>query len=109
MVSRGRHQKTSTSDKDSKSYWIRRALSKRMAQVKTGSDYSDVSNAIDSLRANERNMIRISSPAILGRKDKRYYALTGKGLKAFIDENTLPSSSSEDFWKAVLWYMLTQS
>ena len=49
-------------------------------------------------------MIRISSPAKAGRKDKRYYALTGKGLEAFIDENSSPFSSSESFWKAVVWY-----
>ena len=80
-------------------------LSKRMAQIKTGSDYSDVSNAIDSLLKRTK-MIRISSPAKAGRKDKRYYALTGKGLEAFIDESSTPSSSSEDFWKAILWYCL---
>jgi hypothetical protein len=79
-------------------------LSKRMAQIKTGSDYSDVSNAIDSLL--KRRMIRISSPAIAGRRDKRYYALTGKGLEAFIDESASPSSSSEEFWKAIIWYYM---
>ena len=76
-------------------------LSKRMAQIKTGSDYSDVSNAIDSLLKRTK-MIRISSPAKAGRKDKRYYALTGKGLEAFIDESSSPSSSSESFWKAIV-------
>jgi hypothetical protein len=75
-----------------------------MAQIKTGSDYSDVSNAIDSLL--KRRMIRISSPAIAGRRDKRYYALTSKGLEAFIDESASPSSSSEEFWKAIIWYSM---
>ena len=58
-------------------------LSKRMAEEKTGSDYSDVSNAIDILM--KRKMIRISSLTMQGRRDKRYYALTGKGLDAFIN------------------------
>jgi hypothetical protein len=80
-------------------------LSKKMTQIKTGSDYSDVSNAIDSL-LKRRKMIRISSPAIAGRRDKRYYALTGKGLEAFIEEIASQSSSTEEFWKAIIWYCM---
>jgi hypothetical protein len=80
-------------------------LSKKMIQIKTGSDYSDVSNAIDSL-LRRRKMIRISSPAIAGRRDKRYYALTGKGLEAFIEEIASQSSSTEEFWKAIIWYCM---
>ena len=80
-------------------------LSKKMTETKTGSDYSDVSNAIDSLVARTK-MIRISSPAIAGRRDKRYYALTAKGLEAFIEEIASQSSSTEEFWKAIIWYCI---
>ena len=73
-------------------------LSKRMAEVCTRSDYSDVSDAIDKLLRRKR--IKISSPGIAGRRDKRYYGLTGKGLEAFVDETTSP----EEFWKAIIWY-----
>jgi hypothetical protein len=80
-------------------------LSKKMTKLKTGSDYSDVSNSIDSLLRRTK-MIRISSPAIAGRRDKRYYALTGKGLEAFIEEISSQSSSTEEFWKAIIWYCI---
>ena len=73
-------------------------LSKRMAEVRTRSDYSDVSDAIDKLLRRKR--IKISSAGIAGRRDKRYYGLTGKGLEAFVDETTSP----EEFWKAIIWY-----
>ena len=82
---------------------MKKDISKRMAEDKTESDYSDVSNAIESLM--KRKMIRVSSLAMAGRRDKRSYALTSKGLDAFIDESSSPSSS-EGFWKAIIWYCM---
>jgi len=80
-------------------------LSKRMAEKITMSDYSDVSNAIDSLK--KRRIIKINSFAMKGRRDKRYFALTEKGLKAFIDESYFSHKpSSEEFWKAIIWYCM---
>jgi DNA-binding PadR family transcriptional regulator len=81
-------------------------LSKNMAKEITGSDYSDVSNAIDSLL--QRKMIKISSLGMEGRKDRKYYALTEKGLEAFLNDNYLSSKkyTTEDFWKAIIWYCI---
>ncbi len=79
-------------------------LSKRMAEEITGSDYSDVSNAIDRLF--NREMIKRSLPVLKGRRDRYYYVLTGSGLKAFIQDicSPLKSHSTEDFWRALIWY-----
>src|SRR4051795_5609852 len=81
-------------------------LSKNMAKERTGSDYSDVSNAIDSLL--ERKMIKISSLGMKERKDRKYYALTEKGLEAFLNDNYLSSKkyTTEDFWKAIISYCI---
>jgi DNA-binding MarR family transcriptional regulator len=81
-------------------------LSKNMAKEKTGSDYSDVSNAIDSLC--QRKMITRSALGMEGRRDRKYYALTGNGLEAFINQNynTSQKSSTEEFWKAIIWYCI---
>jgi len=84
-------------------------LSKKMAKEITGSDYSDVSNAIDSLL--ERKMIKISSLVMKGRKDIKYHALTEKGLEAFLNENYFSSKkySTEEFWKAIILYCIKKS
>lgn len=86
-------------------------LSKSMAQDITKSDYSDVSNAIDSLM--NRQMIRVSSLSMPGRRDKRYYGLTGKGLNAFINDiyssTSSKSHSSEEFWKSIIWFCILNS
>src|SRR6476659_5872316 len=81
-------------------------LSKNMAKEITGSDYSDVSNAIDSLL--QRKMIRRASLGMEGRRDRKYYSLTEQGLEAFINEDYLSSKrySTEDFWKAIIWYCI---
>jgi len=81
-------------------------LSKNMAKEITGSDYSDVSNAIDSLF--QRKMIKISSLRMERRKDRKYYALTEKGLEAFLNDNYLSSKkyTTEEFWKAIIWYCI---
>jgi hypothetical protein len=81
-------------------------LSKNMAKEITRSDYSDVSNAIKSLL--QRKMVRISSLGMEGRKDRKYYALTEKGLEAFLNDNYFSSKkySTEDFWKAIIWYCI---
>jgi DNA-binding MarR family transcriptional regulator len=83
---------------------LRGKLSKKMAQEITGSDYSDVSNAIKRLF--NRRMIKKSLPVLKGRRDRIYYVLTSNGLKAFIQGicSPLKSHSTEDFWRALIWY-----
>ena len=77
-----------------------------MAKEITGLDYSDVSNAIDKLL--QRKMIRRASLGMEGRRDRKYYALTEKGLEAFLNEDYSSSKkySTEDFWKAIILYCI---
>jgi hypothetical protein len=41
-----------------------------------------------------------------GRRDRLYYALTGKGLDAFINGISSYPASSEEFWSAIIWYCI---
>ncbi len=84
-------------------------LSKRMAEKETGSDYSDVSNAIDNLLKRKMIAISLTNPGRASAykiKGRKFYSLTAKGLVALINE--LPSSyeSLQEFWSAIIWYCI---
>ncbi len=83
-------------------------LSKKMAEDMTKSDYSDVSNAIDSLRKKKRIYTHIVLINVWN-KGQAILCSNKKRINAFISESyssTSKSHSSEKFWKAIIWYCI---